>query len=66
MNNNTHSVEQITLKGFFSVLNKRKIVFIITFFVIFSLGLIYTFIIAPEYGVSSKIRISDSNICYNS
>jgi len=66
MDNNTHSVEQITLKGFFSVLNKRRIALIITFLVIFSLGLIYTFIVAPEYGLSSKIRISDSNIYYNS
>lgn len=65
MDNNTHSVEQITLKGFFSVLNKRKIAFIITFLVIFAFGLIYTFIVAPEYGLSSKIRISDRNIYYN-
>jgi len=66
MDNNTHSIEQITLKGFFSVLNKRKIAFIITFLVIFAFGLIYTFIVAPEYGLSSKIKISDSNIYYNS
>ena len=65
MSNNIHSVEQITLKGFFSVLNKRKIAFIITFLVIFAFGLIYTFIVAPEYGLSSKIRISDRNIYYN-
>jgi len=66
MDNNTHSVEQITLKGFFNVLNKRKIALIITFMVIFVFGLIYTFIVAPEYGLGSKIRISDSNIYYNS
>ena len=66
MDNNTHSVEQITLKGFFSVINKRKIAFIITFIVILAFGFIYTFIVAPEYGVSSKIRISDSNIYYSS
>jgi len=66
MNNNTHSIELITLKGFFNVLNKRKIAFIITFLVIFAFGLIYTFMVAPEYGSSSKIKISDSNIYYNS
>ena len=65
MDNNTQIVEQITLKGFFNVLNKRKIAFIITFLVIFAFGLIYTFIVAPEYGIISKIRISDSNIYYN-
>lgn len=65
MNNNTDNIMQITLKGFFKVLGRRKIVFIIAFLVIFSLGLVYTFLVAPEYGLSSKIRISEDNVYYN-
>jgi capsular polysaccharide biosynthesis protein len=64
--NSSDNLMQITLKGFFRVLGKRKISLIITFCIIFSLGLVYTFLVAPEYGLSSKIRISEDNIYYKS
>lgn len=64
MNKKTNDVEQINLKEFFKVIFKRKIAFLITFFLIFSMGLAYTFFAAPEYGVSSKIRISDDYTYY--
>lgn len=66
MKNDTRDIEKITLKGLFKVLNRRKISLIITSFIIFSLGLVYVLLVAPEYGSSSKIRISEDNIYYNS
>jgi len=66
MNKKTSGVEQVNLKEFFKVIFKRKIAFLITFFLIFSIGLAYTFISAPEYGVSSEMRISDDYTYYKS
>lgn len=57
--------EQISLKSFFTIIFKRKWVFIIIFILIFGLGVIYTFVVAPEYGCSSQIKVSDNDIFYN-
>lgn len=63
--NNNNQVNEISLKFFFTVLNRRKITFIITFLLILLMGLVYTFLVAPEYGSSSQIKISDDDIYFN-
>jgi len=66
MKNNDNFLEgQINLKGFFRVIYNTKWIFIITFIIILAFGLVYTFIVAPEYGSSSQIKISDDEIYYN-
>jgi capsular polysaccharide biosynthesis protein len=56
---------EITLKDFFRVLKKNMRLFIIAFIIIFVTGIIYSVIVAPQYGVSSQIKLNDSDIYYN-
>ena len=63
--NKNNQVNEISLKSFFAVLNRRKITLIVTFLIIFAVGLVFTFLVAPEYGSSSQIKILDDDIYYN-
>ena len=62
---NTPREQPVTLKGFFKVIFKWKWVLIITLIIVIAAGLVYTLIVAPEYGCSSQIKVSDSDILYN-
>ena len=63
--NKNNQVNEISLNSFFTVLNRRKITLIVTFLIILAAGLVFTFLVAPEYGLSSQIKISDDDIYYN-
>ena len=63
--NKNNQVNEISLKSFFTVLNRRKITLIVAFLIIFAAGLAFTFLVAPEYGLSSQIKISNDDIFFN-
>lgn len=55
----------ITLKDIFYILVKTKLWFTITFLVVFTAGLIFTFIRPTIYSVEASIRLSDNYKYYN-
>lgn len=52
----------INLKELFKVIKKRKIAFIIASIIILVAGLVYTFLVSPEYSSASKITLNDNEL----
>jgi capsular polysaccharide biosynthesis protein len=59
-------IVEINFRGFFKVIKKRKTAFIIAFCIILLVGLVYTFITAPEYSSVSQVSLSNSAFYYSS
>jgi len=64
-NKNNSSNNAINFRDFFKVIAKRKISFTITFIIIFAIGLLYSFLVAPQYSSISEMEISKDHIYYN-
>src|SRR4030042_5860514 len=62
---NMQNIAELNLKSLFKILTKRKIAFLIAFFIVFVIGLTYTFLVSPEYSSTSQITLSDNEIFYN-
>jgi len=62
---NIQNIAEINLKSLFKILAKRKITFLIAFIIVFIAGLIFTFLVSPEYSSTSQITLSDNEIFYN-
>jgi len=65
MNKKNQNVDEVNLKVFFRILIKRKLAFIITFILVFIIGIAYTFLVSPEYSSVSQITLSNNEIYYN-
>ena len=63
--NKKADIVEINLRSFFRVIMKRKLAFIIAFCIILALGLIYTFLTAPEYSSVSQITLSNNELYYS-
>ena len=62
---NMQNIAELNLKSLFKILTKRKIAFLIAFFIVFVVCLTYTFLVSPEYSSTSQITLSDNEIFYN-
>ena len=62
---NIQNIEEISLKIFFRILAKRKVAFIITFAVVFIVGLTYSFLVSPEYSSTSQVSLYENEVYYN-
>jgi len=62
---NIQNIAEINLKNLIKILTKRKTIFLIAFFIIFIIGLTFTFLFSPEYCSDLQITLSDNNIFYN-
>lgn len=62
---NMQNIAELNLKSLFKVLAKRKTTFLIAFGIILIVGLIFTFLVSPEYSSTSQITLSDNEIFYN-
>ena len=59
------NIAEINLKSLFKILAKRKAAFLIAFIIVLILGLTFTFLVSPEYSLTSQITLSDNEIFYN-
>jgi len=59
------NIAELNLKSLFRILIKRKIAFLIAFIVVLTAGLTFTFLVSPEYSLTSQITLSDNEIFYN-
>lgn len=62
---NIQNIEEISLKNFFRILTKRKVAFIITFTVVFIVGLAHSFLVSPEYSSTSQVSLYENEVYCN-
>lgn len=62
---NMQNIAEFNLKSLFKILSKRKIAFFITFIIVLTAGLTFTFLVSPEYNSNSQITLTDNEIFYN-